>query len=244
MHDVEGLKEYTDEGFNALRRSLDQFREEYYQHVGAYHTQLDVKNAGVINQFHIEVDRRFIEADAQVKTALVSAEKALAVKQEADEKALDLARDIQTYKDETHNGLIKQLSDERGHFVSQEQYQTAIDALAQLRQDLTELNGIVVPRSENESWRSQISDRLNDNTRLLTERVNSLELRLSSRLDLDQGSQQGERAATGSPYDEARVLEAKELARAASQRSLITIGISVVLMIISIVSVLYAVIHK
>ena len=132
------LKDYTDEGFNALRRSLDQFRTEYYQHVGPHHAQLGVEQAGVINQFHIEVDRRFIEADAQVKTALISAEKALAVKQEADEKALELARGIQTYKDETHNGLINQLSAERSSYITQQQQQVLTEKIDVAIQSITD----------------------------------------------------------------------------------------------------------
>jgi hypothetical protein len=64
--------------------------------------------------------------------------KALIIKQNADEYALNLAREIQTYKDEQHNGLLKQLGDERVHYVSQEQFSAGIEKLEILIKPLTE----------------------------------------------------------------------------------------------------------
>jgi uncharacterized protein (DUF3084 family) len=60
-------------------------------------------------KFAEERDRRYTE----VKNA---EEKALKIKEEADKVALDLARQIQTYKDLVHNGLLDQLTQERGQY--------------------------------------------------------------------------------------------------------------------------------
>ena len=77
-----------------------------------------------------ERDRRYSEVGAE-------REKALKIKESADEKALDLASQIQTYKDQQHNGLLQQLTEERGRYATQgdlksvvEKLETAIKPLA------------------------------------------------------------------------------------------------------------------
>lgn len=70
--------------------------------------------------FQDERDRRY----AEVKSA---EEKALAVKQRADDQALLLAREIQTYKDEKANELREQIGSERGTYATK----TDLQALAE-----------------------------------------------------------------------------------------------------------------
>ena len=69
-------------------------------------------------RFLAERDRRYHEVSAErdQRYAEVKAaeEKALKVKETADLKALDLASQIQTYKDEKANELREQISSERG----------------------------------------------------------------------------------------------------------------------------------
>ena len=65
-------------------------------------------------------------------------QRALTIKQTADESSLVLAREIQTYKDEQHNGLLRQLGEERGHYVSQDQHQALQARLEALIKPLTE----------------------------------------------------------------------------------------------------------
>ena len=69
-----------------------------------------------------ERDRRYSEVAAE-------REKALRIKEKADEQALDLARDIQTYKDEKANELREQINQERGAYVTQQQHQALLDRL-------------------------------------------------------------------------------------------------------------------
>jgi len=69
--------------------------------------------------FHEERDRRYTEV-AQER------EKALKIKEEADKAALQLAREIQTYKDEKANELREQISQERGLYVSQGELKSAL----------------------------------------------------------------------------------------------------------------------
>jgi vacuolar-type H+-ATPase subunit H len=72
--------------------------------------------------FDNERDRRY----AEVKAA---EEKALLVKQRADEQALGLAREIQTYKDEKANQLREQITGERGLYATKNDLSSAVDKL-------------------------------------------------------------------------------------------------------------------
>lgn len=64
-------------------------------------------------------DRRYTEV-------ALEREKALRIKEDADKIALKLARDIQTYKDEQHNGLLKQWQLERGTYVTNDKFEAII----------------------------------------------------------------------------------------------------------------------
>ena len=94
-----GLREY----FEALRHADDRLREA------------DIR-------FAAERDRRYAEVRQEQ-------EKALRIKDEADKVALDLARQIQDYKDESANELREQVSRERGLYVTQEQHETLIQRI-------------------------------------------------------------------------------------------------------------------
>jgi hypothetical protein len=64
-------------------------------------------------KFASERDRRYTEVS-------IEREKALKIKEVADLAALQLAREIQTYKDEKANELREQISSERGLYASKE----------------------------------------------------------------------------------------------------------------------------
>jgi hypothetical protein len=78
-----------------------------------------------------ERDQRY----AEVKAA---EEKALKVKETADLKALDLASQIQTYKDEKANELREQISSERGLYATRDDLASA----------LREINATIRPIAE------------------------------------------------------------------------------------------------
>jgi len=71
-------------------------------------------------KFEIERDRRYAEVATE-------REKALKIKETADLAALQLARDIQIYKDEKANELREQISSERGLYVTKNELAGAID---------------------------------------------------------------------------------------------------------------------
>ena len=62
-------------------------------------------------RFEQERDRRYTEVGQE-------REKALAIKETADLAALELAREIQTYKDEKANQLREQINSERGLYLT------------------------------------------------------------------------------------------------------------------------------
>jgi hypothetical protein len=66
-----------------------------------------------------ERDRRYAEVAAE-------REKALKIKEAADEAALLLAREIQTYKDEKANELRSQIESERGGYATKDDLASAV----------------------------------------------------------------------------------------------------------------------
>lgn len=68
-----------------------------------------------VSRLHREIyderDRRYAEVN-------IERQKALSIKERADERALDLARVIQDYKDEKANELREQINSERGMYVT------------------------------------------------------------------------------------------------------------------------------
>jgi CHASE3 domain sensor protein len=65
-------------------------------------------------RFEAERDRRYTEVNQE-------REKAIRIKETAERRALELAREIQDYKDEKANELRSQIESERGKYVTQEQ---------------------------------------------------------------------------------------------------------------------------
>lgn len=78
-----------------------------------------------------ERDRRYAEVN-------VEKEKALKIKETADLAALQLAREIQTYKDEKANELREQINQERNLYVTKSDLQGLADKMDALMKPLTE----------------------------------------------------------------------------------------------------------
>jgi muconolactone delta-isomerase len=64
-----------------------------------------------------------------IEALRVADQRALNIKAEADKDALILAREIQTYKDQQHNGTLDQLNQERGEYVTINLYNQRHDEL-------------------------------------------------------------------------------------------------------------------
>lgn len=84
------------------------------EHLDALHTH--------ISSLTSERDRRYAEVaeerDRRYKEVAEEREKALKIKEQADRDALELDRQIRSYKDEKANELREQLSQERGDYAS------------------------------------------------------------------------------------------------------------------------------
>ena len=80
-------------------------------------------------------DRRYTEIDIEKEKALKIKDEgdreARKIKEDSDKTALGLAREIQTYKDEAHNGLLKQWQAERGTYVTSDKFEGSIKPLAE-----------------------------------------------------------------------------------------------------------------
>lgn len=74
-------------------------------------------------ELQAERDRRYAEVD-------IEKEKALKIKEAGDLAALQLARDIQTYKDRQANELREQIGSERGLYVTQAEFKPVLQFVA------------------------------------------------------------------------------------------------------------------
>jgi hypothetical protein len=81
--------------------------------------------------FQAERDRRYAEVS-------VEREKALKIKEIADLAALELARQIQTYKDEKANELREQINSERGLYATKDDLGNAVREIRTLMAPLSE----------------------------------------------------------------------------------------------------------
>jgi len=74
------------------------------------------------SKFQNERDRRYLEVEAEK-------DRALQIKEEANKIALQLARDIQTYKDMKANELREQINSERGSYATKRDLSMEIDKI-------------------------------------------------------------------------------------------------------------------
>jgi hypothetical protein len=100
---------------------------------------LDAIRAGDI-ALQQERDRRYAEVS-------IEREKALKIKEVADLAALQLAREIQTYKDEKANELREQISRERGTYVTKDELQGVLREIHASIKPLTEFVASMQGRS-------------------------------------------------------------------------------------------------
>ncbi len=77
-----------------------------------------------------EVDKLLAdERDRRYTEVAVEREKAVQIKERAEERALQLAREIQSYKDEKANELRSQIEGERGEYLKRQEFLTSHEAL-------------------------------------------------------------------------------------------------------------------
>jgi len=102
-------------------------------------------------RFQEERDRRYAEV-------ALEREKALKIKETADLAALQLAREIQTYKDEKANELREQISSERGLYATKHD----IDALSEKMEAIVKpmRDHIVASQSERNRDQKDRSDKM------------------------------------------------------------------------------------
>jgi len=92
----------------------------------------------------IRLQERFgNERDLRYKEVGLERDKALKIKEEADKVALDLAREIQKYKDEKANELREQINRERGLYASKDDLTAAI---REIKAEIKPLSDFVATR--------------------------------------------------------------------------------------------------
>jgi hypothetical protein len=123
---------------------------EHLEALQAQRDRYDIALRIADEKFRTERDRRYAEVS-------VEREKALKIKEVADLAALQLAREIQTYKDEKANELRSQIERERGSYATQ----------SDLRGSTEKVEALIKPLSEWMSSQQGRSTGLSDGTKLL-----------------------------------------------------------------------------
>ena len=119
------------------------------------------------------LDAAFKAAEQAVAVALANAEKATIKAEVAAETRFTAVNEFREQLQLIINTFMTR--------VETEARLTGLsERVADMREDLTRIGGQVVPRNETETWRTQ-----------MLERITALELRLTSRLDLNQGEHTG-----------------------------------------------------
>jgi len=190
-----------------------------------------------------EMDRRFTDLSSQLDRRFTDSDRAVVAALAAAKEAVLKAEDAANERFKAVNEFRGQLSDQASTLLSRNeyavQYRALVDTVTQLRQDLTRVDGMVVPRSENESWRSQISEKLSESSKVASDRIGALELRLTSRLDLGAGQNAGEDSARAEARDYETLSFAKRQALAVSpaRNTVLAVG-SVIVVLISVISLI------
>lgn len=84
----------------------------------------------VIDRLMHEMDRRYSEVQS-------AKAEALQIKAEADRRALELAREMQDYRDQMHNGLLGQLKENASKYATHSELCAAIEKIEVTLQPIT-----------------------------------------------------------------------------------------------------------
>jgi hypothetical protein len=77
-----------------------------------------------------EMDRRYTEVSS-------AKAEALQIKAEGDRRALELAREMQDYRDQMHNGLLNQLKENAGKYATHAELCAAVEKLEAVLKPIT-----------------------------------------------------------------------------------------------------------
>src|SRR5687768_7752671 len=77
----------------------------------------------------LRYEQRHEAQQEAIKNAFLAAKEALAIKDRADRDALELAREIQKYKDEKANNLRDQIGTERGLYPTRQELKAAVEKI-------------------------------------------------------------------------------------------------------------------
>lgn len=121
------------------------------------------------------VNQRFADQDRLLTERFAMQQKAMSLAFDSADKAVQAA--LQAAKEATHKAELA--SDKR------------FDAVNEFREQQADIITRFLMRTEYNVSHQALADKVSDNNDRLTAQIAALELRLSSRLDLDQGENQG-----------------------------------------------------
>jgi hypothetical protein len=221
------LQLQVDQRFTAADRALDNLKVLLDER---YETQ--TKGA----------DERFVAQQVAMKTAFDAADKAVQAALAAADRAAAKAEQASDKRFEAVNEFRGQLADQAATLLSRVEFTAQYNSLLEKVEGINVLTRTLLPRSEYDAASRSMSalvsanaDRATNQMTAFLERLTALELRLTSRLDLGQGAEAGEKSVTGTGFEIASAAEAQKRAR---QSQIISV-VSAVIAVASILVVIY-----
>lgn len=176
----------------ASREKLTLIMSGFDDRIGAQNAMLDERYATQTKA----LDAAFLAQQTAMKTAFDAADKAVAAALESAEKAVTKAETAAEKRFESVNEFRQQLADQASTFISRTEYDVRVkaltDLLSSIHEQLTETANQVVPRKENEAWRSAQTDKFDLAIGRLAERTASLELQMQALNSLGLGREQSQ----------------------------------------------------
>jgi hypothetical protein len=169
-------------------------------------------------------DAAFVAQQTAMKTAFDAADKAVQAALAAAKEASTKAEVAADKRFEATNEFRAQLSDQARTFMPRLEYETSHKALTD------KLDTGLQQRTDAELRNA--------------DRINGLELRLTSRLDLGSGEQSGAKSTVDDTRWHDTFYQSENVARTQARFSMMALGVSAISIIVAIVTVIVVVMHK
>lgn len=226
-----GIQDEVDRRVEVIRDLMDERRDQRRIDDGKIDAELDRR----VSSVDAELNRRVVALEEELTRRILSTAE-LAKVQHVDLKELVL-----TGQRSAADAVAAALDAAKAATAKAEMSsEKRLDESSEFRKTLTDQTATFIPRAEVEVRLKAVETQI----QTLTERIASMELRLTTRLDRGEGAGAGIASVTGTPYEAATAAEARQVAAGAQQRAVMALVISGILLVVTLASVIFAVVKK
>lgn len=198
----------------------------------------------------LQMDQRFVASQLLADQRAIAEEKLLNERHATQTKATDKAFDAQqlamkTAFDAADKAVQAALQAAKEATVKAEMAaDKRFDAVNEFREQQADIIARFLLRAEYDASHKALVEKTDESTSRMNAQLAALELRLSKRLDVDDGKSAGVRSVTGTGYEMSAYNLDKNIATGVTSRAWLSIFISVAVAVISLISLIIVVILK